>query len=437
MTALSTKTLDQARLAEGVQETYDNHDIDTKCAWLVRLRWIAVLAQCLCLPFGLQLGLLKYNDIPIFVTIVVSLALFNLFLFGSKTYLQIKSTRWLIFFQMLIDLIALAGLLALTGGCANPLFPLIYLHAALGPLILTRYFSHVYLLVIITCLAVVCSFSQPIWHLEHSESLPRLAVLAAELFVVIVIWSLTYWFSVSAAHLRQEMLRLSRWRQRADHLRALGALAASFSHEFSTPLNTAKIRLERLARRSTSLRANDDFAAVILALAKCEQTLRELFAADQRLGVTSFDQIELVPFVQRVCERWLLNAQQVKFSFQCELQVNNFVCRVPRVTLARALVDILDNAVEATTSAKSEIEVFITRSLPYISVAIADRGAGVVDIVQRRLGDPFLSTKPGGVGLGLYAVNALMEALGGSLKINRRLSGGTVVTLLFPLSSIS
>jgi two-component system sensor histidine kinase RegB len=64
-------------------------------------------------------------------------------------------------------------------------------------------------------------------------------------------------------------------------------------------------------------------------------------------------------------------------------------------------------------------------------VAVEDAGAGVPDAVRGRAGEPFLTTKePGkGMGLGLYFVRSLVEQVGGRLEMATRSPHGTRVAL--------
>lgn len=403
-----------------------------KAEWLIRLRWLAIVAQIGCIPLGLRFGVLAPSALGPYEGIVACLIALNLY---SHVLLRFRPT-WIsmgmIFAQMALDLIALSTLLAVSGGCFNPLFALLYLHAALGALVLSPRWSKAYLALCVGCLAVVCVTSEfGAGHADHLLRVPRAARLTAELLVMIVIWSLTYWFSRSVESLRAERDLLQHQRQRGDHLKALGAMAASFSHEFSTPLNTAKIRSERLARRHPEMAQDEDFRASLAALDQCEATLRDLFETDQKAFTSHFDEIDLVAFVRRVCERWQTGRGDLRLSVAAES--SHVSCKAPQVVLAKSLVDLLDNAAEACGPALPEIDVSIRTSGGQIAVAIADRGSGMPPEIKSRLGDPFVSSKPGGMGLGVYSTNALMDALGGSLKVESRARGGTVVTLLFPL----
>ncbi len=70
----------------------------------------------------------------------------------------------------------------------------------------------------------------------------------------------------------------------------------------------------------------------------------------------------------------------------------------------------------------------------HVRIAFADTGAGMSPEVARRAVEPYYSTKDAdsGSGLGLAGSRALARAVGGDLRINTRLGGGTTVSIYLP-----
>ena len=132
-------------------------------------------------------------------------------------------------------------------------------------------------------------------------------------------------------------------------------------------------------------------------------------------------------------DSWRTHHPECQVTFKNHETTPEVVCRAPQLVLARSLVDLLDNAAESSASQSAEIEITVGTQGAHAMICVSDRGQGVSKLVKERLGDPFLSTKPDGIGLGLYAVKSLMEALGGALRVNDRLHGGTSVVMTIPL----
>ena len=399
-----------------------------KVQWLWRLRWVAITCQIVILPLLLHYGLLAQGDVAPYLAVAGALVAFN----GAAALLP-SASEWALLGHMVVDLAALGSLLALTQGCANPVSALIYMHAAIGPLLLARWSSVMHLGATCACLMAYCLRSQPGFHGLHGQPLPHGVSLAAQLVVVAAIWGLTTAVAAVLARLRHEVEASRRQRQRSDHLKALGAMAAGFTHEFATPLNTAKVRLERLARQlgaMGSAAAGDDLSVAVAALDRCEVLVRGLYSSDLESGTVTFDPVDLGAWVATTCRRW--QGARPEASLQLSVPEEPVPCLVPRTILARSLVDLLDNALEAMVP-PAAVAVSLRVDQAQAVIEVADQGQGIAPRIQDQLGEPFVSTKPGGTGLGLYTASALMDALGGILAMRSGRGGGSIVAMAFPL----
>lgn len=423
--AIREKLINSALSLTGASTVEDR----TKARWLFRLRWAAVAAMTGGLAGFRYYGLIAAEQIPFYVGAVTLLIGANVLLSFEKLYERVP-----LLLQMLLDLGVLGYTLGMTQGCANPLSALVYMHAVLGPLLLSGRQGLLYLGAIGVSVSYYCLNSQPAFHGMHGRPLPHAVSLVGQLLVVMVIWSLT---SSLSARLRRLGLSLERAReqcQRADHLRALGAMAASFTHEFATPLNTAKMRLERIKRRDVdggecSGQAPGDIAAALTAVEQCEAVMRSMFGAELQAGNVRFEEVNIANFVKKVCESWCSQNQELQVATQVDEAAANINCRLPKLALARSLMDLLDNAGEASVGRATSVDVEISTSNGVVTIAVCDTGDGVPHFIRERIGQAFVSSRPDGTGLGLYTARSLAEALGGSLEIADRLRGGTVVSL--------
>jgi len=104
--------------------------------------------------------------------------------------------------------------------------------------------------------------------------------------------------------------------------------------------------------------------------------------------------------------------------------------------MAKALAHIFENSIEAVGQMPmgkkgKVVKVSLFGDGEDIGVSISDRGEGIPRRKLDRIFEPFFSTRPGRVGLGLTFAKRVVEEQGGSIRVESRLRKGTTVTLTF------
>lgn len=110
-----------------------------------------------------------------------------------------------------------------------------------------------------------------------------------------------------------------------------------------------------------------------------------------------------------------------------------------RIEIEQVLVNLLRNAIEAASQSRTpERTVRVTvepKGLSELEVAVADSGPGVSDEVTPQLFDPFVTTKPEGMGLGLAISQSIIEVHGGRLKLVHSSGRGAVFAFTLPIAN--
>jgi two-component system sensor histidine kinase RegB len=109
---------------------------------------------------------------------------------------------------------------------------------------------------------------------------------------------------------------------------------------------------------------------------------------------------------------------------------------VPAVAFTQAVLNLVDNALEES-SADAPAEVEVRATPERVSVEVRDHGPGWPELVRAHLGEPFVTTRPGGVGLGLYFAYTLAETIGGTLELDSMPGGGAIARLVLPAALAS
>lgn len=399
-----------------------------KFHWILRLRWVALTVQLLSVIPGLYFGFLQPHGLSFFLVVIFIMSLVNILsmLLYSKGK-EIRSHHLLI--QLTFDLLALSALLFLTGGFQNPFASLLLFHAALGPLLLSSRGNILYFfLLAATIVALYFAPTPSIALTAHSQSV---VLLTTQIIVAFVIWQFTTWLSKTLLVFRRHVNQLEQHENRMDRLRAVGALASGFSHEFATPLNVLKLRLGRIRRKLEDMDQQDeDFIVAEDAIGQCETSLRNLLRAQVDANSYSLQKTPIVAFIRRICESWHLAHPDTKISYPDDL-VEDHLCLVPQLALSQTILSILDNSWQAEPDSSIQIE--FSDSNKSLSVSIIDTGPGIPDIILEKIGEPFLTTKVNGTGLGLYNAYNLLEAIDGKLEVSNVNPKGACVKLTFPL----
>jgi len=408
--------------------TADPEQSTAKLAWVVRLRWVAIAAQLLSIVPALEFRVLEPEMLPLFCAVVATLAILNI---GTWVGLRrgTKGSPGHLMIQLGADILGLSALLILTGGAWNPMVPILFVHSVLGALLLEGRLGLVFFGLLIASLGII-QFNSHIPPGLAGSLVPENILFPAQIVVALVFWILTAWLSGTLDNLKMWFAEAQERKTRIDRLRAVGALAAGLSHEFATPLNTAQLRLARVGRRH-GLEADEDLRTAIEELERCGDILRHMAGSQLQPDRLSLEVVDLESLVRQVCESVGRVHEQATIRFLSDGRGPKRVL-LPPVAFSQALINLVDNSIESGGQ-EGEVEIVLSRHGGRAELAVQDRGSGWPEVVRRHLGEPFVTTKPEGVGLGLYYVHSLAEAIGAELTLDDREFGGAVAKMSLPI----
>ncbi|WP_449434260.1 sensor histidine kinase [Pseudomonas putida] len=229
-----------------------------------------------------------------------------------------------------------------------------------------------------------------------------------------------------------ETRRLQDQLARHERLSSLGRMVASLAHQIRTPLSAAMLYASHLADSEQALAPETRlrFAGSLKErLHELEHQVRDMlvFARGElplgdRLtpkGLFQALQQAAQPHVQGHAVRW-----------QCDTHLGELLCN--RDTLVGALLNLIDNALQAS-AAPARLKVHLYRRGQTLHLCISDGGCGIAADLLGRLGEPFLTTKTTGTGLGLAVVKAVVRAHQGQVALRSKVGRGTCVRVELPL----
>lgn len=228
-----------------------------------------------------------------------------------------------------------------------------------------------------------------------------------------------------------ESKRLAEESRLAEGLAQLGELAAGVAHELRNGLATLSGYLTLIERRPGEESVADYLDEMRQETRHLERVLAD-FLAFARPGSARVEDVPLLPLLLHVAADPALGG---RVEVACPPDAEVTVSADPHL-LERALKNLLHNAVEAA-SAGPDAAAPVTLSAARtdgggILIAVEDRGPGVPAELEERLFQPFVSGRPGGVGLGLALAHRIVTLHGGRLALTPREGGGTSAEITLP-----
>ena len=241
----------------------------------------------------------------------------------------------------------------------------------------------------------------------------------------------------SAAALQARQVELAH----ISRLSTAGEMAAALAHELNQPL-LATMAFVRAAQRLTG----DDPADRAKARAAMDRAVGEA----QRAGdiIKSLRQFigrdhlvhEPTAPAALVADALALAAPEARrqgIHLQTAIDRSLPDIQVDRVQIQQVLVNLVRNAMDALNAAGTQdpaVAVSAWQDGTDVVFAVADNGPGIPEDVTGRLFEPFNTSKPEGMGLGLSICRTLVEAHGGRLWLDRSEAAGTAFHFRLPLA---
>jgi two-component system C4-dicarboxylate transport sensor histidine kinase DctB len=129
------------------------------------------------------------------------------------------------------------------------------------------------------------------------------------------------------------------------------------------------------------------------------------------------------------------SATQHNITVEKSIEVDRALVLSPPGHLLHLLLNLLTNAREAIGTRPGIIRTSVRLGTGNkVVVEIADTGPGIPQTVIDRLGEPFVTTKPGGTGLGLSLILRIVRDCGGQIEADSPKAGGSRFIIQLPLT---
>ncbi len=235
--------------------------------------------------------------------------------------------------------------------------------------------------------------------------------------------------------------------QEAQRLEAIGSLAGGVAHDFNNILSVilghGELALLELPPGSA---VRDQVEQIVVAATQAADLTRQLqaFGRRQLLQPKNLDLNQLVAATDRLLSRVL--GEHIRLHLRLEADLGT-VCADPG-QVERILLNLALNARDAMphggtltletgnvdVAAEGADEVAGLSPGRYVLLAVADSGEGMSAETQRRIFEPFFSTKEPGRsrGLGLASVHGIVKQSSGEIRVESAPGQGTTFRIYLP-----
>jgi len=274
-----------------------------------------------------------------------------------------------------------------------------------------------------------------------SASLAQLrGVLVASIVVLLTLVAAIGWviFRDTIAPLRTKLVHSQILLERQEKLATLGTLAAGIAHEIRNPLTSLKARLYTLEKHlQTVPAARKDTDIISAEISRLERIVQDVLSfarpSDPKLETIATDTLFREVHGLMASN---LESREVQLMVESgpELRI-----RADSGHLKQVIINLVHNAAEAidgpgtvTLRARPARIRLHGNETDTVILEVIDNGNGIPADVEKRLFDPFFSTKETGTGLGLPIAARIVEKHGGMLQYKTQPGHGTTFGVVLP-----
>jgi two-component system sensor kinase FixL len=232
--------------------------------------------------------------------------------------------------------------------------------------------------------------------------------------------------------LQSELIHVAR-------LSAMGEMATALAHELNQPL-TAVINYAQTARALLERRPGEAAGDLFGLLEKTAQQASRAGQIIRRLrqfvakGETDRTLEDINAVVEEASTLALIGAGGKGIAARRVLAVDLSPVLLDKIQIHQVIINLIRNSIDALDGVARREIVISTGQVGQeaVEIAIADTGVGLAPEIADRLFQPFVTTKPSGLGIGLSICRSIVDAHGGRLWASDNPGGGTVFHVSLP-----
>jgi signal transduction histidine kinase len=236
---------------------------------------------------------------------------------------------------------------------------------------------------------------------------------------------------VESVRLIEEKVRLERELASRERLATLGQMATTVAHEVKNPLSSIK-SIAQVMREESALSDYDrDLGLIVSEIDRLNRTVSQLLAFSRPSNADPRP-VALRELIETTLALLGNEARERGVALSAEIKGDATLTGAEAAALREALSNLVVNAMQAAerdgeVKVESIVETYVAQARSAserLVISVTDTGPGIAPEAQRRVFEPFYTTKARGTGLGLAIVQRRVVEMGGKVDLTSPVAEG-------------
>ncbi len=214
-------------------------------------------------------------------------------------------------------------------------------------------------------------------------------------------------------------------------------VARRIAHEIKNPLTPIKLSAQRLEKKFSQYIEDKTFRDSIGVIIRQVDHLKKMveeFSEFAKMPEIVLKEQDLHPLLDELMVLYKSSYPDIKWHHHIDNNIPKF--KFDANAIKRVLINILNNAIEATQNVTNPVIKFLcnyNEKTKEVEIEIIDNGPGLKEKELSRIFEPYFSMKKGSTGLGLTIAKSIVNEHGGEIYVTSSPWKGTTFKIIIPL----
>ncbi|MEW6068551.1 MAG: XrtA/PEP-CTERM system histidine kinase PrsK [Nitrospirota bacterium] len=223
--------------------------------------------------------------------------------------------------------------------------------------------------------------------------------------------------------------KLAEYLAEAREMEALGTISSFIIHDLKNLVSALSMSVENAPDNINNPEFQKDMLKTLSTTTEKMRILIKRLSEMPEKVELKLETVDIAPFVKETVTPFLNGKTDIAIESPDRVPL-----RIDREEIKKVIINLLLNAIEAANGKEPKIKIRMGKDHNTAYITISDNGCGMSEeFIERHLFKPFRTTKKKGFGIGLYQCRSIIEAHGGSIKVQSKVNAGSDFTVYLPL----